>query len=129
MEPGEASEKEPSTGDVNRTLTEFGMFVLRGAVLLWPVYVCGALGLSMSWLLFSVLLWGLWQKNRRRKDQRVNTAIHLVENEGEVIQKEMKETLNSPAWVGTSENDVSIRSVYRDLISYCYRNIESLVIY
>ncbi|XP_062862422.1 extended synaptotagmin-3 [Trichomycterus rosablanca] len=97
------SEKELSTGDVNRVLTEFGMFVLRGAVLLWPVYVCGALGLSASWLVLSVLLWGLWEKNRQRKGRRVNDAIHFVENEGHVIQKEMVQTLNSPAWIQFSE--------------------------
>ncbi|KAI5107508.1 extended synaptotagmin-3 [Silurus meridionalis] len=95
--------KEMNSGDVNRALTEFAVFLARCAVLLYPVYVCGALGLSASWLLLTVLLWGLWEKNRRRKGERVDAAIDFVENECHVIKSEMIKALNSPTWVQFNE--------------------------
>lgn len=97
---GEPGKEQLSSGEVNRTLTEFVMYVARCALLLYPVYACGAFGLSVSWLLLAVLLWGLWEKNRRRKGERVDAAIDFVENECHVIKSEMMKALNSPTWVG-----------------------------
>ncbi|KAF4086723.1 hypothetical protein AMELA_G00087640 [Ameiurus melas] len=96
-------ENELSSGEVNRALTEFVMFVARCALLLYPVYVCGAFGLSVSWLLLTVLLWGMWEKNRRRKGKRVDVAIDFVENEFHVIKHEMLKSLNSPTWIQFNE--------------------------
>lgn len=96
---GELGKEELSSGEVNRALAEFGWFVARCALLLYPVYVCGFLGLSVSWLLLTVLLWGMWEKNRRRKGERVDAAIDFVENESDVIKCEMMKALNSPSWV------------------------------
>lgn len=93
-------ENELSSGEVNRALTEFVLFVARCVLLLYPVYVCGAFGLSVSWLLLAVLLWGMWEKNRRLKGERVDAAIDFVENESHVIKHEMLKALNSPTWVG-----------------------------
>lgn len=95
----ELGKEELSTGEVNRALTEFVWFVVRCALLLYPVYLCGALGLSVSWILLTVLLWRLWEKNRRRKGERVGAAIDFVENECHVIKSEMTKALNSPSWV------------------------------
>lgn len=102
MSSGAEPGKELSSGEVNRALTEFVVTVVRCAVLLYPVFVCGALGLSVSWLLLTVLLWGLWEKNRRRKFQRVDAAMDFVENECHVIKNETMKALNSPTWVGTT---------------------------
>lgn len=95
--------KELNSGQVNKALMEFLVFVGRCALLLYPVFVCGALGLSASWLLLTVLLWELWDKNRRRKVQRMDTAIDFVDNECHMIKKEMTKTLNSPTWVGKTK--------------------------
>ncbi|KAK2850419.1 hypothetical protein Q7C36_009202 [Tachysurus vachellii] len=95
--------KELNSGQVNQALMEFLLFVGRCALLLYPVFVCGALGLSASWLLLAVLLWELWGKNQRRKVQRVDTAIDFVDNECHVIKKEMINALNSPTWIQFSE--------------------------
>lgn len=95
-----AMEKELSSGELSRALMEFLMFVARCALLLYPVFACGAFGLSVSWLLLTVLLWGLWEKNRRRKFERVDAAIDFVDNEFHVIKNEMMKALNSPTWVG-----------------------------
>lgn len=92
--------KELSTGEVQRTLMELVLMVARSALLLYPVYVCGAFGLSISWILLTVLLWELWDRNRRHKGARVDAAIDFVDNESHVIKSEMMKALNSPTWVG-----------------------------
>ncbi|XP_060785162.1 extended synaptotagmin-3 [Neoarius graeffei] len=98
-----AMEKELSSGELNRALMEFLMFVARCALLLYPVFACGAFGLSVSWVLLTVLLWRLWEKNRRRKFERVDAAIDFVDNEFHVIKNEMMEALNSPTWIHFDE--------------------------
>lgn len=103
MESGINSGTGLSNVEGTRSLTEFMFFLVRGLLLLWPVYICGALGLSVSWVMLSVLLWRLWEKSRRRKDLRVYNALHFVENESHVIKKEMMQALNSPAWINFSE--------------------------
>ncbi|XP_053351758.1 extended synaptotagmin-3 [Clarias gariepinus] len=95
--------KELSTGEVQRTLMELVLMVARSALLLYPVYVCGAFGLSISWILLTVLLWELWDRNRRHKGARVDAAIDFVDNESHVIKSEMMKALNSPTWVQFNE--------------------------
>ncbi|KAG7331497.1 hypothetical protein KOW79_005466 [Hemibagrus wyckioides] len=95
--------KDLSSGEVNRAFMEFMVYVARCVLLLYPVFICGAFGFSASWLLLTVLLWGLWDKNRRRKVQRVDTAIDFVENECHVIKNEMLTALNSPTWINFNE--------------------------
>lgn len=87
-----------SVKDVNQMIMEFLIFMMRAIVLCYPVYLTGSLGLSISWILLSMLMWTMWKNNRRWKGQRIDTAIDFVENEKEVISTEL--TMNMPAWVG-----------------------------
>lgn len=87
-----------SAKDVNRILMEFLMFLGRVVVVSYPVYLTGSFGLSISWILLSLLLWTMWKNNRKWKDVRLDTAVGFLENESIVIDKEVK-ALNNPAWV------------------------------
>uniref|UniRef100_A0A8C2G383 Extended synaptotagmin-3-like n=1 Tax=Cyprinus carpio TaxID=7962 RepID=A0A8C2G383_CYPCA len=88
-----------SVKDVNQLIMEFLMFMMRAIVLCYPVYLTGSLGLSISWILLSMLVWTMWKNNRRGKDQRIDTAIDFLENEKDVISTELR-AMNMPAWVG-----------------------------
>ncbi|KAK9969249.1 hypothetical protein ABG768_027442 [Culter alburnus] len=100
--------REPSTSagnperlsvkDVSQMIMEFLMFMMRAIVLCYPVYLTGSLGLSISWILLSMLMWTMWKNNRRWKDQRIDTAIDFLENEKDVISTELK-AMNMPAWI------------------------------
>ncbi|KAF4109069.1 extended synaptotagmin-3 [Onychostoma macrolepis] len=87
-----------SVKDVNQLIMEFLMFMTRAIVLCYPVYLTGSLGLSISWILLSMLMWTMWKNNRKWKDQRIDTAIDFLENEKDVISTELK-ALNMPAWI------------------------------
>uniref|UniRef100_A0A671STR8 Extended synaptotagmin-3-like n=1 Tax=Sinocyclocheilus anshuiensis TaxID=1608454 RepID=A0A671STR8_9TELE len=87
-----------SVKDVNQLIMEFLMFMMRAIVLCYPVYLTGSLGLSISWILLSMLMWTMWKNNRRWKDQRIDTAIDFLENEKDVISTELK-AMNMPAWI------------------------------
>ncbi|KAL0184258.1 hypothetical protein M9458_019954, partial [Cirrhinus mrigala] len=86
-----------SVKDVNQMIMEFLMFMIRAIVLCYPVYLTGSLGLSISWILLSMLMWTMWKNNRKWKVQRIDTAIDFVENEKDVINTELK-AMNMPAW-------------------------------
>ncbi|KAG9349382.1 hypothetical protein JZ751_027825 [Albula glossodonta] len=92
------SQDEYSVNAVNHILMEFLMYFGRAFVILYPVYLTGYLGLSISWVLLCLMMWTWWRKNRRWKDVRLGTAIDFLENERSVISSELK-TLNMPAWV------------------------------
>ncbi|TRZ02742.1 hypothetical protein DNTS_005425 [Danionella cerebrum] len=87
-----------SVKDVTQMLMEFLMFMMRAIVLCYPVYLTGSLGLSISWILLSMLMWTMWKNNRKWKVQRLDTAIDFLENERDVINTELK-SMNMPAWV------------------------------
>ncbi|XP_073701782.1 extended synaptotagmin-3 [Garra rufa] len=87
-----------SAKDVNQMIMEFVMFMIRAIVLCYPVYLTGSLGLSISWILLSMLMWTMWKNNRKWKDQRIDTAIDFLENEKHVISTELK-AMNMPAWI------------------------------
>ncbi|KAA0715803.1 Extended synaptotagmin-3 [Triplophysa tibetana] len=87
-----------SSSDLNQMLMEFMMFMVRAIVVSYPVYLTGSLGLSVSWILLSMLMWTLWKKNRKWKDQRLDTAIDFLENEKDVIKTELK-AMDMPAWI------------------------------
>uniref|UniRef100_A0A673KIG5 Extended synaptotagmin-3-like n=1 Tax=Sinocyclocheilus rhinocerous TaxID=307959 RepID=A0A673KIG5_9TELE len=87
-----------SAKDVNQLIMEFLMFMMRAIVLCYPVYLTGSLGLSISWILLSMLMWTMWKNNRRWKDRRIDTAIDFLENEKDVISTELK-AMNMPAWI------------------------------
>uniref|UniRef100_A0A8C1XHG7 Extended synaptotagmin-like protein 3 n=1 Tax=Cyprinus carpio TaxID=7962 RepID=A0A8C1XHG7_CYPCA len=87
-----------SAKDVSQLIMEFLMFMMRAIVLCYPVYLTGSLGLSISWILLSMVMWTMWKNNRRWKDQRIDTAIDFLENEKHVINTELK-AMNMPAWI------------------------------
>nr|XP_015214151.1 PREDICTED: extended synaptotagmin-3 isoform X1 [Lepisosteus oculatus] len=87
-----------STSAVNQMLMEVLLYFGRAFVFLFPVYLTGYLGLSISWVLLCLMLWTWWRRNRKVKSTRLDTAIDFLENERFVINEEMK-ALNMPAWV------------------------------
>ncbi|XP_061923592.1 extended synaptotagmin-3 [Entelurus aequoreus] len=94
---GSAEKLTPST--VNRILTEFLVYFLRSIVLFYPVYLTGALGLSISWVLLCMLMATWWRRNRQWKHNRVGTAIDFVDNETQVVSEEMKKSLQMATWI------------------------------
>ncbi|XP_056610122.1 extended synaptotagmin-3 [Triplophysa dalaica] len=87
-----------SSSDLNQMLMEFMMFMVRALAVSYPVYLTGSFGLSVSWILLSMLMWTMWKKNRKWKDQRLDTAIDFLENEKDVIKTELK-AMDMPAWI------------------------------
>ncbi|XP_034042124.1 extended synaptotagmin-3 [Thalassophryne amazonica] len=88
-----------NSSSVNRMLMEFLMYFGRAVLLLYPVYLTGYLGLSISWVLLCMLMATWWKKNRQRKDARFGSAIEFVDNEKHVINKELKSGLQMASWV------------------------------
>lgn len=88
--------------DLSIIIFEFLWYMGKALMVFYPVYLTGAFGLSISWILLSLLLWSLWEKNRKNKDVRIDSAISFLENESHVIKNEMK-ALNMPAWVSSSK--------------------------
>lgn len=84
--------------DVSQMILEFLMFMMRAIAICYPVYLTGSFGLSVSWILLSMLMWTMWKNNRRWKEQRIDTAIGFLENEKDVISTELK-AMDMPAWV------------------------------
>ncbi|XP_064166716.1 extended synaptotagmin-3 [Anguilla rostrata] len=92
------TKEEYSVNSVNRLLMEFLMYLGKSFLFLYPVYLTGSLGLSISWILLFLMMWTWWRRNRKHKDVRLDTAIDFLENERTMISKELK-ALNMPAWV------------------------------
>ncbi|KAJ8255904.1 hypothetical protein COCON_G00197680 [Conger conger] len=92
------NQEEYSVNSVNHILMEFLMYVGKAFLCLYPVYLTGSLGLSISWVLLCLMMLTWWRRNRKYKNVRLDTAITFLENERTVISKELK-TLNMPAWV------------------------------
>lgn len=88
---------KPST--VNRVLMEFLLYLGRSVLLLYPVYLTGSLGLSVSWVLLVMLLLTWWSKNREWKEARIGCALELVDNETRVIHNELQSSLQHASWV------------------------------
>ncbi|KAJ3591804.1 hypothetical protein NHX12_006936 [Muraenolepis orangiensis] len=78
---------------------EFMMYAGRALVVLYPVYLTGFLGLSVSWVLLCLVMVTWWKKNRRWKDVRIGTAIDFVDNERLEINRELSTALNMATWV------------------------------
>lgn len=90
------STEQFSAKDVNRILMEFLMYLGRVFLLCYPIYLTGSVGLSISWILLSLLLWTMWKNNRKWKDVRLDSAVNFLENERLMVDKELKDL---PAWV------------------------------
>uniref|UniRef100_UPI00398E3788 extended synaptotagmin-3-like n=1 Tax=Pristiophorus japonicus TaxID=55135 RepID=UPI00398E3788 len=91
-EVGESS-ASPLVPGLMDLLTHFA----KAFIYLFPVYLTGYFGLSLTWILFGLLVWIWWKRNRGWKFARLQAAFHLLENEKFVINKEIKQDL--PAWV------------------------------
>ncbi|XP_062390423.1 extended synaptotagmin-3 [Sardina pilchardus] len=94
----DAAPEQFSTKDVSRILMEFLMYLGRVLIVCYPVYLTGSFGLSISWILLSLLLWTKWKNNRKWKEMRLDTAVGFLDNEEQVIDEEVK-ALNHPAWI------------------------------
>ncbi|XP_061648462.1 extended synaptotagmin-3 isoform X2 [Phyllopteryx taeniolatus] len=99
MSLGGGSSEKLTPSNVNRILTEFFMYFVRGVVLFYPVYLTGYLGLSVSWLLLCMLIVTWWKKNRQWKHSRIGTAIDFVDNETQVVSTELKKSLQMASWI------------------------------
>ncbi|XP_042351179.1 extended synaptotagmin-3 [Plectropomus leopardus] len=88
---------------VNRVLMEFLAYFGRAMVVLYPVYLTGYLGLSVSWVLLCMVMVTWWKKNRQWKDARIGTAIDFVDNETYVVNKELEGALQMASWVHFSD--------------------------
>lgn len=88
-----------SSSAVNRLLMEFLVYFGRALLLLYPVYLTGYLGFSISWVLLCMLMATWWKKNRQWKDARIGTAINFVDNETQVVHKELHGALQMASWV------------------------------
>ncbi|XP_041056369.1 extended synaptotagmin-3-like isoform X2 [Carcharodon carcharias] len=64
---------------------------------LFPVYLTGYFGLSLTWIIFGLLIWIWWKRNRGWKFARLQAAFQLLEDEKFVVTNEIKQDL--PAWV------------------------------
>uniref|UniRef100_A0A8D3DX58 Extended synaptotagmin-3 n=1 Tax=Scophthalmus maximus TaxID=52904 RepID=A0A8D3DX58_SCOMX len=94
---GGAPRLNPSA--VSRVLMEFLAYFGRAALVFYPVYLTGYLGLSVSWVLLCMVMVSWWKKNRRWKDARFGTAVDFVENETHVIDRELRSALQMASWV------------------------------
>ncbi|XP_075687133.1 extended synaptotagmin-3 [Rhinoderma darwinii] len=70
----------------------------RVLLLLLPVYVCGRLGLSLTWVLFGLFLWIFWNRNKKSKLARMRAAWELLDNESLEVTRGLN-TQQLPAWV------------------------------
>lgn len=93
------STEKLSSSAVNRLLMEFLIYFSRAVFLLYPVYLTGYLGLSISWVLLCMMMATWWKKNRQWKDVRIGTAIEFVDNETQVVHKELRSALQMASWV------------------------------
>uniref|UniRef100_UPI0037E7D695 extended synaptotagmin-3 n=1 Tax=Semicossyphus pulcher TaxID=241346 RepID=UPI0037E7D695 len=102
--PGESLSIQGSTeklnsSAVNRILMEFLIYFGRAVLVFYPVYVTGYLGLSISWVLLCMMMVTWWNKNRQWKQARIGTAIEFVDNETQVVNKELQSALQMASWV------------------------------
>ncbi|KAF3842870.1 hypothetical protein F7725_001719 [Dissostichus mawsoni] len=66
---------------------------------LLPVYLTGYMGLSISWVVLCMVMVTWWKKNRQWKDARIGGAIHFLDNETSVVNKELHSALQMASWV------------------------------
>ncbi|XP_075037510.1 extended synaptotagmin-3, partial [Mixophyes fleayi] len=85
----------PSPGD---PLLALARPLGRVLLFLLPVYVCGRLGLSLTWVMFGLFLWMFWNRNKRSKVARIRAAWDLLENECLGVTRGLNPQ-QLPAWV------------------------------
>ncbi|CAL8240699.1 unnamed protein product [Merluccius merluccius] len=97
---GTGGPREPlSSSAVHQVLMEFMAWAGRAFVVLYPVYLTGYLGLSVSWVLLCMTAAAWWRRNRRCKDVRIGAAVDFVDNETREIHRELKTALSMASWV------------------------------
>lgn len=96
---GSGEKLSPSA--VNRLLMELLLYFGRAVFVLYPVYLSGYLGFSVSWVLLCMVMVTWWKKNRQWKDARIGTAIEFIDNESQVVNKELRSALQMASWVCT----------------------------
>ncbi|XP_007945732.1 extended synaptotagmin-3 [Orycteropus afer afer] len=82
----------------SQLLPELYTFVARVLFYLAPVYLAGYLGLSITWLLIGAFLWMWWRKNRHGKLGRLAAAFEFLDNERQIISRELLGQ-HLPAWI------------------------------
>lgn len=97
-----ASTETLKSSAVNRIMMEFLFYFGRAFLVFYPVYLTGYLGLSISWVLLCMLMVTWWKKNRQLKDTRIGTAIEFVEDEANMIHKELRGALQMATWVSSA---------------------------
>uniref|UniRef100_H3BXT3 Extended synaptotagmin-like protein 3 n=1 Tax=Tetraodon nigroviridis TaxID=99883 RepID=H3BXT3_TETNG len=100
--PGRAAE-QLSPSAVNRLLMELLVYFGRAVFVLYPVYLSGYLGFSVTGVLLCMVMVTWWKKNRQGKDTRIGTAIEFVDNESQVVHTELRSALQMASWVQFSE--------------------------
>lgn len=93
------STEKLNSSAVNRILMEFLLYIGRAFLVFYPVYLTGYFGLSISWVLLCMMMITWWKKNRQWKDTRIGSAIEFVDNETNVINKELRNALQMASWV------------------------------
>ncbi|XP_056293587.1 extended synaptotagmin-3 [Pseudoliparis swirei] len=88
-----------SSSAVNRIMMELLAYFGRAVFILYPVYLTGYLGFSVSWVLLCMVMATWWKTNRQRKDARFGTAIDFVDNETHVVNQELRSALKMATWV------------------------------
>lgn len=69
----------------------------KAFVYLFPIYLTGYFGLSLTWIVFVLFFWVWWKRNRGWKFARLQAAFQLLDDEKFVITNEIKQDL--PPWV------------------------------
>ncbi|XP_075466049.1 extended synaptotagmin-3 [Ascaphus truei] len=93
--PGDPPPGDPPPGDPLQALL---LGLSRALLCLIPVYVCGRLGLSLTWVLLGLLLWIFWGRNKKSKLARLRAAWELLDNESLGVTRGLN-LQNLPAWV------------------------------
>ncbi|KAM8934519.1 extended synaptotagmin-3 [Pelodytes ibericus] len=91
-------QQKPGPDDDPLRVLWLGRVVLKALLGLIPVYVCGRLGLSLSWVLLGLFLWIFWTRNKNSKMARLRSAWDLLDNESLGVTRGLNAS-QLPAWV------------------------------
>lgn len=96
--PGGTSPEE-ATAPKQAVTDMMALFTRFGKTLLWlmPIYLTGYFGLSVSFLVFGLILWMGWKMRRESKWNKLRDSLHFMENEETVTRKRTNKSL--PAWI------------------------------
>lgn len=102
------SENQPQGERAVSVLWSFGKCL--GALL--PVYLAGYYGLSVSIVLFGLVIYMGWKHGRQEKVMRLKSAMYLLENEREfTTQTVFRAKRDLPPWVSTDSAECITRHI------------------